>query len=217
MCGEKSASCADTAARRGSPPHVRGKVTRGWKYNEAQGITPACAGKRSLLCKWCPPQRDHPRMCGEKMLCKRLGKHGLRITPACAGKRRLLLLPFCRTGDHPRMCGEKISVKHKRGSGLGSPPHVRGKVQHCAAPGSFGRITPACAGKRRRLRLRNRAAWDHPRMCGEKSKDFTTIPSIQGSPPHVRGKARLSGSDQPGVRITPACAGKSRRTTPGTG
>ena len=95
----------------GSPPHVRGKAAlqpAGCFHN---GITPACAGKSPRLPRWYRNDRDHPRMCGEKI---RLplpawkisgspphvrGKDAvavtgcieLRITPACAGKRMAVL------------------------------------------------------------------------------------------------------------------------------
>ena len=47
-------------------------------------------------------------------------------------------------------------------------------------------------------------------MCGEKHCNFFQVEAELGSPPHVRGKVMgLLGTFGP-VRITPACAGKSR-------
>ena len=46
-------------------------------------------------------------------------------------------------------------------------------------------------------------------MCGEKGKLIPFYVDEVGSPPHVRGKAEKNGTFCPGVRITPACAGKS--------
>ena len=66
VCGEKSPVDAVTKARAGSPPRVRGK---GRAFTSAfifRGITPACAGKRSLLFELPPFPEDHPRVCGEK-------------------------------------------------------------------------------------------------------------------------------------------------------
>ena len=68
------------------------------------------------------------------------------------------------------MCGEKA----RQGSGLnlilGSPPHVRGKeMQVHPAPARAG-ITPACAGKSVFPKNPLQKTWDHPRMCGEKTK-----------------------------------------------
>ena len=75
------------------------------------GITPAYAGKSSVADKTFTPQRDHPRLCGEKCGFSRIpaavkgspppmrGKgtkcvkinHNLRITPAYAGKSSTIL------------------------------------------------------------------------------------------------------------------------------
>ena len=109
VCGEKSRCPAQSPARRGSPPRVRGKVRSSAVYCTPPRITPACAGKRrcastSLMHRW-----DHPRVCGEKPYSSlpytapsgsppRVRGKGIAatcvsrspgITPACAGKRRL--------------------------------------------------------------------------------------------------------------------------------
>ena len=70
-------------------------------------------------------------------------------------------------------------------------------------------ITPAYAGKSVFLALRSAISWDHPRVCGEK-KPLPACPAgRQGSPPRMRGKACLKRPSGPGLRITPAYAGKS--------
>ncbi len=71
--------------------------------------------------------RDHPRVCGEKLMSsiscsldsgsppRMRGKaydeehvpYGERITPAYAGKRALERSGRAAVGDHPRVCGEK--------------------------------------------------------------------------------------------------------------
>ena len=50
---------------------------------------------------------------------------------------------------------------------------------------------------------------DHPRVCGEKSPDSSCSISRTGSPPRMRGKARMILIHVNGERITPAYAGKS--------
>ena len=57
---------------------------------------------------------------------------------------------------------------------------------------------------------------DHPRVCGEKLDNATSATINQGSPPRMRGKAKTFKALLVAPRITPAYAGKSRRTTPGT-
>ena len=133
----------------------------------------------------------------------------VRITPACAGKRDKTGWTTTCPRDHPRMCGEKPKVMNLVLVRPGSPPHVRGKELRTAfKPCRLG-ITPACAGKRRAQDRQDPPRGDHPRMCGEKVSSTSPIKCLKGSPPHVRGKAEKNGTFCPGVRITPACAGKS--------
>ena len=78
---------------------------------------------------------------------------------------------------------------------------------------SFGsldvRITPAHAGKRRAVYAACSAAWDHPRVCGEKFESKSTLYHYLGSPPCMRGKDGLRDDAQRYRGITPAYAGKS--------
>ena len=106
MCGEKQSNSRIRMIQKGSPPHVRGKAAHDQIRVLVLGITPACAGKRTWP-TWMPPAaRDHPRMCGEKLLdasnCawfwgspphvrgkvvkRNFPNFPARITPACAGK-----------------------------------------------------------------------------------------------------------------------------------
>ena len=66
------------------------------------------------------------------------------------------------------MRGEKLRRSNFYDSHIGSPPHARGKGEIKDDCHRFGRITPACAGKR----LLGAFLWlqlqDHPRMRGEK-------------------------------------------------
>ena len=111
-------------------------------------VTPAYAGKSSASCASWGPERDHPRVCGEKgrraeESVPRKGSpprvrgkvncfwkiiRSKRITPACAGKRRGGGATFRCRWDHPRVCGEKQNLKKSRLTNSGSPPRVRGKV-----------------------------------------------------------------------------------------
>ena len=73
-------------------------------------------------------------------------------------------------------------------------------------------ITPACAGKRRLGKFALRQAGDHPRMRGEKRIGKRDAKTMQGSPPHARGKGEKHACDPHRRGITPACAGKSYRS-----
>ncbi len=127
MGGEKRTSRPETARRRGSPPHGRGKGTS-TRWRETAGrITPAWAGKSFVIVSFSLFYWDHPRMGGEKQLllpfapCKSGSPpHGRgkgisyetqqefeRITPAWAGKSLSTPPQLVIRRDHPRMGGEK--------------------------------------------------------------------------------------------------------------
>ena len=74
-----------------------------------------------------------------------------RITPAYAGKSRAFRLQFALLQDHPRLCGEKGILRRTRKSRIGSPPPMRGKGRLKNLPIPQIRITPAYAGKSRKL------------------------------------------------------------------
>ena len=228
MCGEKCKRNRETGSRRGSPPHVRGKVIESICVCRHFGITPACAGKSEEATTNADAEGDHPRMCGEKLLQCTQESHHLGspphvrgkadgcpvserlpgITPACAGKSESAPLVSMVFRDHPRMCGEKKPRMDSRRRKQGSPPHVRGKAllrecRYCAV-----RITPACAGKRFEKDPTEKGYKDHPRMCGEKLYTPCMIAPKVGSPPHVRGKEISDIETAKKMGITPACAGK---------
>ena len=167
---------------------MRGKVVFSFLLCTSTRITPACAGKRHSCCCICMANRDHPRMCGEKLLgpWPRGIKSGspphvrgkgitaladlgcTRITPACAGKSSEWNGLPETVRDHPRMCGEKLVKTLESQRAAGSPPHVRGKVQGVETDGNGMGITPACAGKSTTAAAPTGPRRDHPRMCGEK-------------------------------------------------
>ena len=148
VCGEKVRIKPRKTWEEGSPPRVRGKGRQAVRHAHAGGITPACAGKSASQGSRRCPQRDHPRVCGEKE-CLWHGLHyGWRITPACAGKRPSARTCRIASGDHPRVCGEKADGNRQRGFCEGSPPRVRGKGFPSIHIRRVDGITPACAGKR---------------------------------------------------------------------
>ena len=107
VCGEKQVQLPGLQPFKGSPPRVRGKAVPAPMLLTSAGITPACAGKSDSRRSQSCARRDHPRVCGEKLLsstasCRQTGspprvrgKGGngnvqiaqAGITPACAGKR----------------------------------------------------------------------------------------------------------------------------------
>ena len=73
------------------------------------------------------------------------------------------------------------------------------------------RITPACAGNRRRGYIHQSAspAEDHPRVCGEQRIRQFKRALCRGSPPRVRGTVQIFIPRGAYEAITPACAGNS--------
>ena len=209
-CGEKTAPRQRLHLVRGSPPHMRGKVFGRFCPESAVGITPAHAGKSRCGEAFEYYDKDHPRTCGEKNLPAwnnqtllgspphmrgkvphvPVAAFAERITPAHAGKRLPVFSGYIRSQDHPRTCGEKKSHTITSRVCLGSPPHMRGKDQRAVRQAHGSRITPAHAGKRRVLYAVSGAGEDHPRTCGEKRTGTGQHGSIQGSPPHMRGKVQ---------------------------
>ena len=148
VCGEKVVFPLFRSFRLGLPPRMRGKAERAAAAANRRRITPAHAGKSTLVNSTTKPQRDHPRLCGEKAAYFRAecvprgspprvrGKavqfhhrhNGVGITPACAGKSHVLPRPAQVQWDHPRVCGEKKKAEEMGATTKGSPPRMRGKA-----------------------------------------------------------------------------------------
>ena len=132
MCGEKPKVMNLVLVRPGSPPHVRGKGGDGNDRGLHARITPAYAGKSSMLTKYCRATQDHPRVCGEKEARQwpkeqvwgspprmrgkaarlRLFSLFLGITPAYAGKRlkrsRSTVPPVAIVPLFPSVCNKPV-------------------------------------------------------------------------------------------------------------
>ena len=68
MCGDKMGEVTGTGGTVGSPPHVRGQVVAIRSRDLRSGITPACAGTSHTLSIPQNQKKDHPRMCGDKLI-----------------------------------------------------------------------------------------------------------------------------------------------------
>ena len=130
------------------------------------------------------------------------------ITPAYAGKSHRKQHHQTENRDHPRVCGEKSCPSIFFRNSSGSPPRMRGKGRSSILSSTCTGITPAYAGKRLQEQPKTLEAWDHPRVCGEKSLTFPKSLLMKGSPPRMRGKAPETYRYVAGYGITPAYAGK---------
>ena len=77
--------------------------------------------------------------------------HKAGITPADAGKTLWDKNAVKRWGDHPRGCGENYGQAVPLLCSWGSPPRMRGKLHSLRCVRRCQGITPADAGKTRRL------------------------------------------------------------------
>ena len=127
LCREKIQNWLACWQEVGSPPPMRGKAIPAQPIIILIRITPAYAGKSHSVPAFSKVLRDHPRLCGEKLLqivciVEQLGSpppmrgkvfvrildDGLfRITPAYAGKSFNICQAHSFNRDHPRLCGEK--------------------------------------------------------------------------------------------------------------
>ena len=151
--GKSLPSAGNSPVTLGSPPPMRGKgLNAPWSGFHFR-ITPAYAGKRAQQPFRPYDERDHPRLCGEKLkVCNNAqisrgspppmrGKgsgnsiphQGKGITPAYAGKSLKLLSCFFVNQDHPRLCGEKLVMTSFNALFRGSPPPMRGKAAFFSA------------------------------------------------------------------------------------
>ena len=208
---------------------MRGKVIALDRVHYSIRITPAYAGKSSAFTTSSRFFKDHPRLCGEKVvavaLCVRDGGSPppmrgkaeitrtkfdtVGITPAYAGKSIVSRKLHEHFRDHPRLCGEKCWRLNPPRCHSGSPPPMRGKDDYAYIDYPSIRITPAYAGKRFHRFFRSFHFQDHPRLCGEKYRHVKILGYVEGSPPPMRGKAARSVLLKIVPRITPAYAGKS--------
>ena len=207
---------------------MRGKAVCNADCLRTGRITPAYAGKSSTSCRWKSGRKDHPRVCGEKLMPtivyygqlgspprmrgkatgppRSCGPGG--ITPAYAGKSSIIPHPQGVFKDHPRVCGEKYEPETGPWRYLGSPPRMRGKASGVRSFRWAVGITPAYAGKSILCPAHFGVVWDHPRVCGEKLV-CTFQPFLYlGSPPRMRGKGFGAAFSIASSGITPAYAGK---------
>ena len=141
-----------------------------------------------------------------------------RLIPACAGKTSPPSARWAKPRAHPHVCGENTSSHAVPSEVAGSSPRVRGKHHPRAPRHRRPRLIPACAGKTVRVLAVRSAAEAHPRVCGENLLLLSRIARPAGSSPRVRGKQSGGVLSHGGLRLIPACAGKtpmsplSRRT-----
>ena len=127
LCGEKFSASYIRSFVLGSPPPMRGKGKLLGLFSVRTRITPAYAGKSLIAIQSLFLDKDHPRLCGEKVSSSALNNQktgspppmrgkvsavvicgvSCGITPAYAGKSTCESYGCIYGKDHPRLCGEK--------------------------------------------------------------------------------------------------------------
>ena len=167
---------------------MRGKQRYAYGLHRRRGITPAGAGKTSILAfSAMVASGSPPQVRGKHRNCRQYAyQHG--ITPAGAGKTADCRQVRNLCEDHPRRCGENNISCAEKVNTLGSPPQVRGKHYTNGVDIALAGITPAGAGKTSGCCTAAERLRDHPRRCGENPVTAAVTPLKPGSPPQVRGK-----------------------------
>ena len=111
--------------------------------------------------------------------------------------------------DHPRRCGEHILPRLVVTGVSGSSPQMRGAPIFLLSHGLHDRIIPADAGSTSPEFWGHCDIWDHPRRCGEHSRECVPIWDNQGSSPQMRGALGVCQSHVGLGRIIPADAGST--------
>ena len=137
----------------------------------------------------------------------------IRIIPARAEFTNQYASTETRTGDHPRSRGVYDRAKSYAGRATGSSPLARGLPKNSNSFNTQLRIIPARAGFTDSSRSRSTAWWDHPRSRGVYPERKSEAVYGQGSSPLARGLRCRDDNVIVIVRIIPARAGFTGRSS----
>ena len=115
VCGEKQVPAVRHQRRCGSPPRMRGKVTRNGNIIRPWGITPAYAGKRHVCSAPCKGMGDHPRVCGEKASIRSGSRASQGSPPRMRGKGDVVCRFEIAAGITPAYAGKRLKRSHSIG------------------------------------------------------------------------------------------------------
>ena len=135
------------------------------------------------------------------------------LIPAWAGKTTSRLGSSSRSTAHPRVGGENRPVHIDCRVPGGSSPRGRGKPRRKCQNTLRGGLIPAWAGKTRNAPDRCDVDPAHPRVGGENPGWVGGPLRAVGSSPRGRGKQETTSTGQDIVRLIPAWAGKTPRST----
>ena len=104
-CGEQDSLYSLSLSLQGSPPHMRGTAPHYAVSRGCFGITPAHAGNSSSEVSSTERSQDHPRTCGEQILCQILIEDTVGSPPHMRGTAGALKINVCKDGITPAHAG----------------------------------------------------------------------------------------------------------------
>ena len=147
MRGEELDILAAAAMHEELPPHARRRVFEFSCRGMEDGITSACAEKRSRRQARATDNRNYLRMRGEETRSHRRSSLPPGITSACAEKSTIAVLHSTLDRNYLRMRGEESIPVGVKASSPELPPHARRRdAIDIRLRGGVG-ITSACAEK----------------------------------------------------------------------
>ena len=209
--GEHCASSAPGRASVGSAPRARGTPAACERPRDRRRISPACAGNTQPSSRATQANSDQPRVRGEHLPVSRC----LSTVPGSAPRARGTYLadPCTHAGDRisPACAGNTAAPPSTTCTRSDQPRRARGtRLQHVLLVG-LRRISPACAGNTVSLPGARVVVADQPRVRGEHTRAPPDAVAPAGSAPRARGTLVDVAEVLAGVRISPACAGNTRR------
>ena len=210
--GDKSRSCNERQAIRGSSPRVWGQGAPSENYPYGSGIIPTRMGTRILPVCVFYVRRDHPHAYGDKQktLTAFLRCHGSsprvwgqdsmtiflqcmdRIIPTRMGTSSVFSIARISVRDHPHAYGDKILTYFMRRTFSGSSPRVWGQVPQLSKLTPSLGIIPTRMGTRIRLKRQDLPTQDHPHAYGDKFIGSRRRSAYNGSSPRVWGQVLFS-------------------------
>ena len=112
LCGEKFGKTSKACSLVGSPPPMRGKGNAWDWFFTGTRITPAYAGKSLPVQILRAAHRDHPRLCGEKLVTVSCHTSGRGSPPPMRGKGNIFRRRSCDIWITPAYAGKSSFLRH---------------------------------------------------------------------------------------------------------
>ena len=190
-------------------PAPAGNACAGQVGPQLPSVHPRACGERDRPCLDEPGEvGSSPRLRGT--LCVPSSRNAVwRFIPAPAGNATLAPARRRWRTVHPRACGERVTADLTMLPVIGSSPRLRGTPRCCCGARWRDRFIPAPAGNASGGCRGSGCQSVHPRACGERSSEASTMRTEAGSSPRLRGTPRNCCDSVARRRFIPAPAGNA--------